>query len=533
MVQRLYLFFIFTLTIVIITGCGAANDSQGMPTNSIIYGLTLEPSGIDPHIYQSTELGIIARQVYDTLVYRHPETREIVAGLAVSWEISDDGLSYTFSLREGVQFHDGTPFNAQAVGINLDRIVNPDTASQKARFMLGSYTGHEVIDEYTIRLDLSSPYTPLLDSLSQVYLAIASPSALNEYSLNRYQFHQVGTGPFRFVEYVPNDRVVIERFADYDWGPEFYNTPTENSLERITFRFFSDESTRLIALESRDAHIMGEIPAVDARALSGSNQISLIPVSVPGQPLQFMFNLNVFPTDNLIVRQAIIHAINRSAIVDTIFQGFSPTGWGPISAETQYYNTQVVGSYEFDTSLARELLEGQGYTDADNDGFLELAGVAIELKIVVPPWGNVPEISQLIQSQLRDVGIQVELQQVPNFNALREIVDSGDYNLVSFDTPGYDPAFLNDYFITDSVRNWMGYSNPELDSLLLEAVTTSDEARRRSLYAEVQRIVMNNALILPIREYVNLNAATPNVENLEFDVYGWFPILNNVTLAEN
>jgi peptide/nickel transport system substrate-binding protein len=527
-----WVFVIVSLSLVL-TACSANNDDKSDPQNSIVYGLTLEPSGIDPHIYQSTELGIVARQVYDTLVYRNPETREIVPGLATDWLISEDGLSYTFTLRNDVTFHDGSLFNAQAVAANLDRIVDPDTASQKARFMLGTYTGYEIIDDFTIRLDLTEPYTPLLDALSQVYLSIASPTALNEYSLNRYQFHQVGTGPFRFIEYVPNDRIVLERFDEYNWGPEFYDMPSATSLDRVIFRFFTDESTRLIALESGDADIMGEIPPVDARTLSGSNQISLIPVAVPGQPLQFMFNTTQYPTDNIVVRQAILHAINRSAIVDTIFQGFSPPAWGPISSETQYYNTQVVGSYEFNTQLARELLEGQGFSDTDNNGFIELSGIELELRIFVPPWGSVPEISQLIQSQLRDIGIRVALEQVPNFNTLRSAIETGEYNLVSFDTPGFDPAFLNDYFITNSVRNWMGYSNPQLDSILMDAFATNDVVRRQSLYAEAQRIIMNDALILPIREYVNLNAATPNVQNLEFDVYGWFPILNNVTIQEN
>ncbi|RMG69813.1 MAG: ABC transporter substrate-binding protein, partial [Chloroflexi bacterium] len=127
------------ILLLILAGCATPKETRG--ENPIVYGLTLEPSGFDPHIHRSAELGIVLRQVYDTLVYRHPETREIVPGLATSWEISDDRLSYTFQLRQDVTFHDGTPFNAQAVAANLDRIVSPDTRSQKAAFMLGPYIG--------------------------------------------------------------------------------------------------------------------------------------------------------------------------------------------------------------------------------------------------------------------------------------------------------------------------------------------------------------------------------------------------------
>ena len=114
--------------------------------------MTLQPSTFDPQIGASSELGIPLRSVYDTLVYRDPQSLEFVPGLATSWTISPDGLIYTFALRQGVNFHDGTPFNAQAVAANLDRITNPMTASQKALFLLGPYTGYEIVDDYTIRL---------------------------------------------------------------------------------------------------------------------------------------------------------------------------------------------------------------------------------------------------------------------------------------------------------------------------------------------------------------------------------------------
>jgi len=232
---------LFTWAAVLTGACAPSSIVQGNPTSSrVIYGLTLQPSGFDPHIHASSELGIPLRQVYDTLVYRHPTTKEFTPGLALDWSISPDGLVYTFNLRRDVTFHDGTPFNAQAVAANLNRIVDPETASQRAAFLLGPYIGYEIVDDYTIRIQLAEPYSPLLDSLSQVYLGIASPAALAEYSLDRYQFHQVGTGPYRMVEYVPGDRFVIRRNYEYSWGPSFYTFPETGALDEIEFRFFTD-----------------------------------------------------------------------------------------------------------------------------------------------------------------------------------------------------------------------------------------------------------------------------------------------------
>lgn len=524
---------IWLLMVVICASClpAAGRQQSGAADNRIVYGLTLQPSGFDPHINRSSELGIPLRQVYDTLVYRDPETKEIVPGLATDWNISDDGLVYTFKLREGVKFHDGTPFNAEAVAANLDRIVAPETASQWAAFLLGPYNHYEIVDEYTIRLILDEPFSPLLDSLAQVYLGIASPTALAQYSNNRYQFHQVGTGPFVFEEFVPGDRIVLKRNPDYAWGPEFYQPATANSVNEVEFRFFTDPPTRMLALESDQAQVMGELLPTDARTLTGSSAVQLIPQSVPGQPLQFLMNTKRFPTDNRGLRQALIFGANRNAIVDAVFQQFSPVAWGPLSANALYYDRSLQGTYAHDISQAQALLQAAGYTDSDNDGFLDIGGLTVQVDVIVPPWGLAPEVAQLLQDQWRTIGIRANLKPVPTFGALLEAVASGEYNLVAFNTFGLDPGLLNDFFLRNGANNWTGFASDELDSLLADALGQTDADIRRAQYARIQQIIMNEALILPIRDQVNLNAASSALSGLQFDAYGWFPLLNNLKFA--
>lgn len=509
-----------------------ANPADEPQSAKIVYGLTLNVSGIDPHINRSTELGIVLRQVYDTLIYRHPETREFVPGLAQSWEISEDGLTYTFTLREDVTFHDGTPFNADAVAANLARILAPETSSQRARFLLGPIVGYEVIDEYTIRMVLSQPFEPFLDALSQVYLAIASPNALAEYADEplRYQYHQVGTGPFAFVEYLPEDRIVIRRNLEYTWGPSFYNDPGENAVQEVEFRFFTDESTRLLSLENGSADIMGELPPVDARSLVSDDQVALLPVSIPGEPLQFYMNTALAPTDDIRVRQALIYAANRNAIVDAIFGAFSPVAWGPLSSEAVYYNRGVEGVYSYNIPQAELLLEQAGYVDEDGDGIRERNGEPLQITVLQPPWSSLPDVSLLLKDQWESIGIDVILQTVPGYVALIDAVAEGTYNLVPFDQPGLDPYILNQSYLSDAPDNWTNYGNPELDSVLIEAAQTSDEEQRRLLYGRAQAIIMEQALILPVREYVNLNAYNRDIQGLEFDPYGWFPLLYGVTV---
>jgi len=513
------------------TGCSSNQQTTTEIQQRIIYGLTLEPSGIDPHINASSELGIPLRQVYDTLIYRDPLTKDFTTGLATKWEISDDGLAYTFSLREGVQFHDGTSFNAQAVATNLDHITNPDTASQKAIFMLGPYSGYEILDNYTIRILLSEPYSPLLDSLSQVYLGIASPKALSEYSTSRYQFHQIGTGPFTFAEYIPGDRIVLKRNPDYWGGPPFYHSLSDQSINEIEFRFFTDTSTRSIALISGGAQFMGELPPLDAKSLVTNSAVQLIQVTIPGQPLQFLINTKRFPTDKREIRQALLYGTNRTAIVDAVYQRFSPVAWGPLSASTLYYSRAINGFYAHNTAQAQSLLASAGFIDNNNDGVVDLGGVDLEISLLVPPWGFIPEVAQLIQDQWRSIGVRAVLQTVPTFNALTEKVKSGEYNLVAFYTFGVDPSILNSFFTTTGSNNWTGFSSAELDNILNNAVRQNDPNIRADLYTQAQRIIMDEALVLPIRDYVNLNAVQSGIRDVAYDAYGWFPILNNVSVS--
>ena len=524
-----YTFFL-SVFLLLLTACTPNNNSGDCSApDCMVYGLTLNVSGIDPHINTNMELGIVLRNVYDTLVYRHPVTNEIVSGLAESWTISEDGLVYEFTLRQDVTFHDGTPFNADAVAVNFARIFDDSLASQRARPSLGPVSSYQVIDEFTFRINLSQPFQPLLDSLSQVFLGIASPSALTEFEgdQQRYQFHQVGTGPFQFIEYLPEDRIVIRRNPNYTWGPEFYEDA--GTVDTVIFRFFRDPATRLIALENGDAQVMGELLSTDASSLSSNPNINLLPVTIPGQPLQFYFNTQQAPTDELSVRQALIHAINRAAVVDAVFGGFSPVAWGPISAATDFYNRGVVDVYAYNLDAARTLLENAGFTDSDGDAILDREGEPLSIRLLQPPWGFVPEVAQFLQDQWRAIGIEVEIVQVPGYAALLEQVSEGDYNLVSFDQSGYDPFVMTQGYLSNSDNNWTGYENVELDSLLIQGAQESDPDQRFQFYGQAQAIIMQDALILPIRDYVNLNAATADVTGLVYDPYGWFPLLHGVS----
>jgi len=518
-------------TIVGALALGGDDEPARNPGDAIVYGLTLNPSGFDPHIHQSSELGIPFFSVYDTLVYRHPQTLEFVPGLAERWEMAPDGLAWTFFLKQNVRFHDGTEFNAAAVAANLDRIMNPDVGSQKARVLLDAYTGYEIVDPYTITLRVSQPYAPLLDALSQVYLGIASPAALKANTNNSYQWHQVGTGPYKLDEFVPGRLIRLIRNEDYNWGPVFYAPVVDDSLDTIEFRFYTDPATRSLALESGEVDVVGELLPTDAELLAGNVEVDVHQVPVPGTPQQFFFNTRHAPLDSMTVRQALLYGTNRTEIVDAVYQGRSPIAHGPLTSTVMYYDPAVEQMYPFDLDQARALLASQGLADTDNDGILEWEGEPLELTVVFGPWNQMPDVAQLIQSQWRELGIDVELIQVPDFPSLRQRVRDDDYDVISFYDFGVDPSILNRFYLSGAVNNWSGFSDPQLDQTLYEAMRQTNSDARRTLYSAAQIRIMEQALVLPIREYVNLVGVSSDLDGVVFSAQGWWPLLRNFQLT--
>jgi len=519
------LFILLLLISCMIASCKNTDQQKQV----ITYGLTLAPSGIDPHINASAELGIPLSSVYDTLVFQNPENGEFVAGLAERWTISDDGFTYTFSLRDDVTFHDGTAFDAQAVKTNIEYILDPDHVSQKASLMLGPLEDVKVIDSHTILFRLSEPFAPLLDSLAQVYLGIASPTALEKWGPSEYQFHQVGTGPYRFIEYIPNDHLTLERNPDYAWAPEIYKND-QAQIDEIRFRFFEDPATRSLALESGEIDIIGEVPPYDAARLAESENFQLYPVAIPGQPLQFFFNTQNPPTDNVQVRLALIQAIDRAFITETIFGIYSPVAAGPLSASTLGYSSNYpYPDYDFDQ--ARSTFQNLGWEYDEGRGQLLKEGQPLQIQIVVPTWGSNPEVGQLLEAAWEKLGLEVSLEVAPGFGPLKQAHDSGNYHAIGINFFGTDPDQLRSFFRSDGFYNWSGYQDPVLDSLLDQAVQASlDLNKRQAYYDQIFELIRNEALILPIRDYVNLVIARSNIKGLRFSSQGWFPFLIDLSI---
>lgn len=517
----------------ILAGCGVAERELpcGEDQSCLRYAIAADIPLLDPHISDLPEAGMIFRQIYDTLVYRDADSGQLLPGLATNWTVSQDGLVYTFQLRQDVAFHDGGAFTAQSVAHNIERIFLPEMGPSLARELLGPLRQFEVLDEFTIRFRLFEPHAALLDGLAQPYLGIASPEALMRYDGLRYQYHQSGTGPFMVAEYLPGDRIVLRRFEGYATNPAIFDPLAGGEIDRIEFSIIRDSDANPLSLLGSSLDVIDDIAPAAAQGLTGNSRVMLRPTEIPGLAEQFIFNTNRLHIAERDVRRALLLATNRIEISDQVYFNISPVAWAPLSASTGYAHTGYVGEFGFDLVQAQSILQAAGYADSDDDGILDKFGAPLALTILVPPWGQLPDVAALLQEQWRQIGIYLRVEAAAGKSQLAALIQSGAYDLLPAGNYGRDPGILARVFRNDSLYAHARAQHIDLDSRLLSAAKEQDPRRRRNLYYEIQALLMNEALLLPIRDLVRLRAISANVAGLGYDAYGFYPVLFNVSLS--
>lgn len=460
---------LFALAAFVVVGCGGGGGGApetSTPPNTLEVALDSEPPELDPNLSSAYVDRQVMASLYDKLVDVNRQG-EIVPVLAESYEVSDDGKEYTFELRRGVKFHDGTPFNAEAVKFNLERYQDEDSVRSTEVQPVESV---ETVDDYTVRVTLSEPFAPFLAVLTDRAGIMASPKAIEEND-GRISDNPVGTGPFKFVERKRGESITLEKNQDY-WRD---GLPKAN---KIVYRGIADENVQYQNLQSGELDIIDSIPYVEFKNLQKDDnyRVSI----VPGLGYQG-FNLNTRqpPFDDKLLRQAVYRLVNREAIVDAVLRnvGGSPAN-SPFGKESWAYSEESDAYPERSVEEAKALLEEAG----------QQGGFSFTLKIDPSPIGQ--QTGQVIQNSLKPAGIDVKLEQL-EFGRLLEDSTSGNFEALFLGWSGRIDPDLNIYpfMVTDGDFNDTGYSNPEVDKLLNEARTTGDQARRKELYGQVMDIL--------------------------------------------
>ncbi len=494
----------------------------------LVFGMSWEPSEIDPHVGSSYEGATVDRAVFDTLIRQTPDGA-FHPGLATRWEISADGLTYTFYLREGVKFHDGTPLNAEAVKFSFDRIANPATKSQQAISLIGPYASSEVVDELTVKIHLKEPFGPFLSGIAQPNVAIVSPAAAQQYGED-FDDHLVGTGPFIFKEWVRQDHITLVRNPDYNWASDFFDHQGPAYLDEIEFKFIEEGTVRTGTLETGETNMINDVSPEDFARLASDPNYKTYSIIQPGTPLSIAMNVTKPPLDDVKVRQAIEYAIDKKAIVDTLFAGLYELAYSPLAPNTLGYWSGAEQMYGYDPEKAKSLLDEAGWQDSDGDGIRDKEGQPLKLWWPTFKWQRMNDMATMVQAQLKEIGIDLSVDVVA-FPSMYETANKCEHNLVHTGNTDADPNALSIVYDSSNVGSgwaWTCIEDAEIDDLLRQGRVTVDPAERVPIYTKLQQRILDLALVVPIRQFTNLVATRAEVQGLRFELIGFAPEMYDV-----
>jgi peptide/nickel transport system substrate-binding protein len=494
--------------------------ATGKPGGEIAFGLNLEPDNLDPAVTPFAVSHTVMMNIYDPLVWRGKDGK-FYPGLAERWETSADGMTYTFYLRKGVKFHDGTPFSADAVKFQFDRTADPATKSGFAANLLGPYDHTEIMDDYTAKVVFKAPYAPFLDGASQAFLGICSPTAVKR-DPQAFLRNPVGTGFMKFSEWAEKDHITLVRNPDYNWAPPFFDHTGAAYLDKVTIRFYPDDPTRLATLESGDVQMIQIVPPSDVKRIQGDSKYHVDLLYNPGVPTILQMNTTKPPLDDPVVRQAFITAIDRKTLIDTGTFGTGQIASGPLNPATPDYSKAVESYYPFDLEKAKGTLQQAGWVPGA-DGIRSKSGQKLSVSWIVSPGSAAYD--ELMQAQLRGLGVDVQLSRQTTA-ALFDAMVKGNIHMGLIGWVSSDPVILTNMFHSKNAAAgyaWSKFKSPELDGLLDSGERTVDETKRADIYAQAQKMIMDNALCMPLFSSANTYAYQSKYKGIKEDFrnYAW------------
>jgi len=488
----------------------AAQDGGKAGTLSIVF-VGDEPKTIDAQVDPFDPAALTCSWLADTLV-AVDGAGNFIPYLASEWSTSADGKVWTFTLRQDVKFHDGTPFNAEAAKANFDRILDPATQSAQAASTLGPVASVTALDEYTLEIAHDAPYVPFLDSISKGFVPMWSPTALQQYGPAEFGLHLVGSGPFKAQEISPADRYVFVRNPDYAWGPAHSENTGAPYLEQIVVRWIKENTTAIAALVAGEANLVIGFPAENLAEIEGGG-FQVTKAELTGSPTLYVMNTGRAPLDDLTVRRALEHAINQEEIVQTLFNGEAIATKGVMYPASRCYWSDAETVYPYDPEKAKALLGEAGWAMGD-DGIMAKDGTRLQVAIVN---AFVEDLGTIVQAQLKQVGVDATIELVPGPVQL-ERATSGDFDLIFQHFAQTDPSVLDMLYNSKNNRpggwSWTRYQDPTLDDLLARSATTLDEAARCDLLTRAQQKIVDQALVLPLYGRYYVYVAAPNVKDV-------------------
>lgn len=457
---------------------GEAADSEYKDT--LVFAMNTDVQSLDPQIQNDTTSEQVVKMLYNTLL-KFEDDGTVVGDLAESWSVSEDKLTWTFNLKQGVKFHNGKELTSADVKATFDRALNAEAGGLRTTEIIKMFTAVEAPDPYTVTITTDGPYGPMESLMCNMSLGIMDADYIEQYGLDLGTSveGENGTGPFKVVSWERDQEIVVERFDDY------FGTPAK--LQTVVYTIIPEAASRVIALETGEVDVIDKPTDEDlARLEADTENFTVLRKPTISQRL-FRFGCNDPIISNTKVRQAIVYAIDRQAIIDALFTGSGYPSTAPLAPVTFGYSD--LGEIEQDLELAKSLLAEAGYPD----GF--------DTKIITTErYQNGIELAEIISQQLAQIGINAEIE-VWEWSAL-----SASWNGITadeFDQPifimGAGPSMrdadggLRGLYTTSETglndRNYGFYSNAEVDALIEQGMQETDQQKRVEIYKEAMEIL--------------------------------------------
>lgn len=497
----------------LLAGCTAAPDSG---SSTPVSGGTLtyatgdaEPTCLDPHVGGNYPQALVATQYLESLVSLDAQGTPI-PWLASGWVPAEDGLSWEFTLRDGVNFTDGTPLDAEAVKANIEHVQDPATGSSTGYLALQKVASVEVVSAGVVRLVMSAPDSALLESLSQPWLAIQSPTAIARGTDVNCE-SPVGTGPFVVTAWDRQNSISLKRNPDYGSAPA--DAAGDGPyLDEIIWRFVPDSATRYAALASGEVDVIDNAQPDAIVASQDDDAIEELDAPRPGASNRLELNSGRAPFDDKLVREAFIRAADVNDGIESLFFGTAERSYSALSS-VEPLGVSEPGLFDIDVDAANALLDEAGWTTRDAEGIRSKDGVSLTVVFPVSTNQSIPAEQSLfeqIQATTKTVGFDVRLEPL-DLSSWYGALGENAYDLVSapytkvgpdvlrilFDSSGITPA-PSGYF-----ANHAQIDDPALDSLLEQASAATDDTERADLYAQAQQIVLGGFFVLPLYDQQN------------------------------
>ncbi|MBT1622726.1 ABC transporter substrate-binding protein [Curtobacterium flaccumfaciens pv. oortii] len=495
------------------TASTSSSSSKPVDGGSLTYAIANDPITLNPAgTGAGNDTFAITRQLVDSLLWQDPSDGSLTPWLATKYSANADATAFTFDLRSGVTFSDGTAFDATAVKDTFDDIASAGASSTAAAYFSG-YEGTRVVDDDTVEVDFGAPNAAFPNATASVALGIVAPKTTETPFDDRADGKAViGTGPFTLSSYTKNTSTVLTKRKDYDWGPAARSNAGAAHLSKVTFQVVPEASVRTGSLQSGQLDAISSVQPSDVDVLK--SQYELVTRANPGQVFGLTFNQKRPIVSDLVVRKAIAQAVDPKAVRDTALNDLFTVADSVLGSTTPGYADTSSGAPAYDPKAAAAALDDAGW-EKGSDGIRSKDGTKLQLKLVwITNFGPNQTSLELIQQELGKVGVGVTLESgtVPQYLAN---LTSGDWDLSWDNSSRADGDVLRSKFSSSGAQS-IGASDTTLDALFTKELSQSSESDRSATFGEIQQRIASQVDFVPVHELTSIIAPATDVHGIVF-----------------